>query len=125
MFLPGFTVRELPLDLTNINNVRYREDGKLVALAYDGNVYLLTDTDGDGLEDRAALFWDNKGRLRSPIGMALTPAKYKHGCGLFVACKGKCSLLVDTDGDDVADKEIVVAEGWKELPHGSSHRPKR
>jgi putative heme-binding domain-containing protein len=118
VFLPGFTVRELPLDLTNINNVRYREDGKLVALAYDGNVYLLADTDGDGLEDKASLFWDNKGRLRSPIGMALTPPNYKHGRGLFVACKGKCSLIVDTDGDDVADKEIIVAEGWKELPHG-------
>ncbi|MBO0699025.1 MAG: c-type cytochrome, partial [Zavarzinella sp.] len=118
MFVPGFTVRELPVDLTNINNVRYREDGKLVALAYDGNVYLLSDTDGDGLEDKAELFWDNKGRLRSPIGMALTPPGYKHGRGLFVAAKGKCSLIVDTDNDGVADKEIIVAEGWKELPHG-------
>lgn len=118
MFLPGFSVRELPIDLTNINNVRYREDGKLVALAYDGNVYMLTDTDGDGVEDKATLFWDNKGRLRSPIGMALTPPDYKHGRGLFVAAKGKCSLIVDTDKDDVADKEIIVAEGWKELPHG-------
>ena len=69
--------------------MRYREDGKLVALAYDGNVYLLTDTDGDGLEDKADLFWDNKGRLRSPIGMALTPPDYKHGRGLFVAAQGE------------------------------------
>ena len=89
MFVPGFTVRELPLDLTNINNLRYRADGKLVALAYDGNVYLLTDTDGDGLEDKAELFWDNKGRLRSPIGMALTPPDYKHGHGVFVASQGE------------------------------------
>ncbi|HKB00771.1 MAG TPA: ThuA domain-containing protein [Gemmataceae bacterium] len=118
VFVPGFSARQLPLDLTNINNLRYRDDGKLVALAYDGNVYLLTDTDGDGLEDKAELFWDNKGRLRSPIGMALTPPGNKHGRGLFVAAKGKCSLIVDTDGDDVADKEVVIAEGWKELPHG-------
>jgi putative heme-binding domain-containing protein len=118
VFVPGFSARELPIELANVNNVRYRDDGKLVALGYDGNVYLLTDTDGDGLEDMAHLFWDNKGRLRSPIGMALTPANYKHGRGLFVASKGKCSLIVDTDGDDVADKEIVIAEGWKELPHG-------
>jgi putative heme-binding domain-containing protein len=118
MLVPGFTVRQLPVDLTNINNVRYRPDGKLVALAYDGNVYLLSDSDGDGLEDKVELFWDNKGRLRAPIGMALTPPGYKHGNGLFVAAKGKCSLIVDSKGGDRADREIVVAQGWQELPHG-------
>jgi putative heme-binding domain-containing protein len=118
MLVPGFTVRQLPIDLTNINNIEYRADGKLVALAYDGNVYLLSDTDGDGLEDRVEVFWDNKGRLRAPIGMALTPPGYKHGNGLFVASKGKCSLIVDSKGADHADREIIVADGWQELPHG-------
>jgi putative heme-binding domain-containing protein len=118
MFVPGFTVKELPLALSNINNVRYRPDGKLVALAYNGNVYLLTDRDGDGLEDHAELFWDNKGRLRAPIGMALTPPGYDLGQGLAVASKGKCSLIIDTDGDDRADREVIVAQGWPELPHG-------
>lgn len=112
MFVPGFAARELPLELTNINNVKYREDGKLVAVGYDGNVWLLGDSDGDGLEDRAELFWDNQGRIQAPIGMALTPPGYKHGRGLFIACMGKCSLVVDTDGDDRADREIIVAEGW-------------
>ncbi|MFO0966872.1 MAG: hypothetical protein U0793_14965 [Gemmataceae bacterium] len=116
MLVPGFTVHELPLDLKNINNLRYRPDGKLVALGYDGNIWLLSDTDGDGLEDKAELFWDNKGRLISPIGMALTPPGYKLGEGVFVASKGKVSLIVDTDGDGKADKEIVVASGWKPLP---------
>jgi glucose/arabinose dehydrogenase len=118
VFVPGFTVKELPVDLTNVNNVQYRADGKLVALAYDGNVYLLSDSDGDGLEDKVEVFWENKGRLRAPIGMALTPPKYKHGNGLFVASKGKCSLIVDSRGGDRADKEIIVADGWQELPHG-------
>jgi putative heme-binding domain-containing protein len=118
MFVPGFTVHELPLDLTNINNLLYRPDGKLVALAYDGNIYLLSDTDGDGLEDKAELFWDNKGSLRSPIGMALTPPNYEHGDGVFVASKGKCSLIVDTKRTGKADKEIVIATGWQEIPHG-------
>lgn len=116
MLVPGFTVRQLPLELTNINNVKYRADGKLVALAYNGDLYLLSDSDGDGLEDRAELFWESKGRLRGPIGMALTPPGYKHGNGVFVSSKGKVSLIVDTDGDDKADKEIIVAQGWKEIP---------
>ncbi len=113
VFVPGFTVRQLPVDLSNINNIQYRADGKLVALAYDGNVYLLSDSDGDGLEDKVELFWDNKGRIQAPIGMALTPPKYKHGNGLFIASKGKCSLVVDSKGGDRADREIVIADGWK------------
>jgi putative heme-binding domain-containing protein len=116
MLVPGFTVRQLPVDLTNINNVHYRADGKLYALAYNGNIYLLSDTDGDGLEDKAELFWEAKGRLRGPIGMAVTPPGCKHGNGVFVPSHGKLSLIVDTDGDDRADKEIIVAQGWQELP---------
>lgn len=118
VFVPGFTARELPVNLTNVNNVQYRPDGKLVALAYDGNVHLLSDADGDGVEEKAELFWNNQGRLRAPIGMALTPPGYRHGEGLFVASKGKCSLIVDADGDGKAEREIPVASGWKELPHG-------
>lgn len=106
VFLPGYEVRELPLQLNNVNNVLYRPDGALVALAYDGDVHLLRDTDGDGLEDTAELFWENKGRLRAPIGMALHPR------GLVVPSKGKCSLLLE------GGEEIVVASGWTELPHG-------
>ena len=33
------------------------------------------------LEDKTDLFWENKGRLRAPIGMDLTPPGYKPGTG--------------------------------------------
>ncbi|MBX9628397.1 MAG: ThuA domain-containing protein [Gemmataceae bacterium] len=115
VFAPGFEARRIPVDLSNVNNVKYRPDGTLVALCYNGDVWLLTDTDGDGVEDRASLFWEAKGRLRAPIGMDLTPTKYKHGDGVFVASKGKISLIVDKDGDGKADEEIVVATGWEEI----------
>jgi putative heme-binding domain-containing protein len=118
MFVPGFTAQELPLELPNINNVLYRSDGKLVALAYNGDVYLLSDSDGDGLEDKASLFWENSGRIRSAIGMDLTPPGYGDGPGVFITSKMKCLLVVDSDNDDVADKEITVAEGWQETFHG-------
>ena len=50
--------------------------------------------------------------------MALTPDESPLGEGVFVASKGKVSLIVDADRDGKADKEIIVAQGWKELPHG-------
>ena len=102
VFPPGFTVRQLPLTLRNINNLKYREDGKLVALGYDGQILLITDRDGDGLEDHAEPFWAGNS-LRAPIGMALTPSGYSRGRGVFVSAKGKVSLLVDTNNDDKAD----------------------
>jgi putative heme-binding domain-containing protein len=114
VLVPGFTVKQLPLNLPNINNVRYRHDGKLVALGYNGNIYILSDTDRDGLEDRADVYWENKGHFKGPIGMAVTPRGYRHGDGVFVASKGKVSLVVDTDHDDKGDREIIVARGWKE-----------
>jgi hypothetical protein len=114
---PGFSAREVPVDLMNVNNVRYREDGKLVALAYDGDVWLLADR--DGLEETAHRFFENHGSLAAPIGMALTPPGFRLGRSLFVACKGKVVLLADQDGDDVAEREIVVASGWApgDIPH--------
>jgi putative heme-binding domain-containing protein len=118
MFVPGFVVRELPLALHNVNNVRYRPDGKLLALSYDGNIHLLSDTDHDGLEDHAEVFWQNAGQIQSPVGMALTPPNYHLGDGVFIACLGKLTLVVDTDRDGRADREIVAAQGWKPLPHG-------
>ena len=116
MLQPGFSVREIPVELTNLNNVRYRADGKLVTLGYNGDIHLLSDTDGDGIEDKAELFWKNEGSLRGPIGMLLTPPGYAKGNGVFVPSKGKVSLIVDTNGDDKADEEIIVATGWKEIP---------
>ncbi len=116
MLIPGFRVQELPVNLTNVNNVRYRRDGKLVALGYNGDIHLLSDRDGDGLEETIALYWKNRGAIRGPIGMVLTPEGYPHGQGVILASKGKVSMIVDRDGDDVGDEELIVASGWQEIP---------
>jgi len=105
MLVPGFTVQELTVRLSNINNLRFASDGRLFALAYDGRIHVLRDTDGDGLEDADELFWD-KSTLSVPVGMVLAPE------GVYVSSHGKVSLLRDTDGDGKADREEIVANGW-------------
>ena len=120
MLAPGFSAFELPVDLTNVNNLRYREDGQLYALAYSGDVWLLHDSNGDGLEDTASKFFDSKARLRGPIGMAVIPeghALLKSGKsqGVVVPSKGKVSAILDQDGDGVAEEERIIASGWKEI----------
>lgn len=116
VLVPGFEARWLPVDLPNINNLMYRPDGKLIALGYNGMAWLLEDTDNDGLEDKATVWFDNpKGSVRSPIGMDLLPKGHPLGEGLVVACKGKVVLLHDPDRDGKAT-EKVLAQGWVELP---------
>lgn len=109
--VPGFTARKLPLKLTNLNFLRYRPDGRLYAGAYDGKIYLLRDTDGDGLEDQASVYFESKD-VNVVMGMALTPPGYPRGEGVFIVSRGKALLLLDKDGDHRADEVITVAEGW-------------
>jgi putative heme-binding domain-containing protein len=105
MLVPGFTVRELPLKLTNINDVVYAPDGRLFAAGYDGRIHVLRDSDGDGLEDRVEEYWYQP-TLRTPLGLALAKE------GLYVVANAKIVLLKDTDGDGRADQEEVVVTGW-------------
>ena len=112
MLVPGFLVRELPVHLPNLNNLRFAPDGRLFALAYDGRVHVLRDTNGDGLEDKDELFW-NQPTISVPVGLALTTD------GVYVSSHGKVSRLRDTDGDGKADREEIIASGWPPTDVGS------
>ncbi len=107
MLVPGFTVRELPVQLRNCNNLVYAPDGRLFTLGYDGNVYQLKDTDGDGLEETATKFWDNtKNEIPPSIGMA-----WGQPGGLYIASRGKVIFLKDK-GDGTAELQTVTS-GWR------------
>ena len=105
MLVPGFTVRELPVKLTSLNNIEYAADGRLFAGGYDGRFHLLRDTDGDGLEERVDTF--------SPE----TGANYSLG---MVVKDGEPSAVLtdevvrwrDTNGDGVPDKRETVVKGF-------------
>ncbi len=105
MLVPGFTVRELPLVVNNINNLVFAPDGRLFALCYDGNVLQLRDTDGDGLEDAATHFYRNdKNEILPSIGMCWGPG------GLYIASQGRVIRLRD-NGDGTGELETVTS-GW-------------
>jgi hypothetical protein len=111
MLVPGFTVQELPIRLSNVNNLRFAPDGRLTALGYDGRIHLLRDTDGDGLEDQDNCFGTSQPSV-CPSGWSGRPrdSRFVHG---------KVSLLRDTDHDGKADVEEIIASGWPPTDVGS------
>jgi putative heme-binding domain-containing protein len=106
VLVPGFAAREMPLKLKNLNNLVYAPDGRLFAFGYNGNVYQLFDTDGDGIEDKSSVFFDNsQGELPATIGMAWGPG------GLYIPVKGRIVRLRDT-GKGYGELETAFSD-WK------------
>ncbi|MSU66784.1 MAG: c-type cytochrome [Opitutus sp.] len=114
---PGFEAKAAPVRLTNINFLRYRHDGVLVAGGYNGKIWLLRDTDGDGLEDHAAVYHESTG-INVVMGMAVTPKGDPRGDGVFVATTGKVLFIPDRNGDGRGDGEELVATGWAPMRSG-------
>jgi glucose/arabinose dehydrogenase len=105
MVVPGFTVRELPVKLTSLNNIEYAPDGRLFAGGYDGRFHVLRDTDGDGLEDKVDTF-SPEPSVNYPLGMAV-----KDG-DLYAVLTDEVVRFRDTNGDGVPDKRETVVKGF-------------
>lgn len=105
MLVPGFTVRELPVRLTSLNNIEYAHDGRLFAGGYDGRFHLLRDTDGDGLEDKVDTFSAEKS-ANYPLGIAV-----REGSPYFVLTD-EIIRFEDTNGDGIPEKRISVVKNF-------------
>lgn len=105
LLVPGFTVRELPVKLTSLNNIEYAPDGRLFAGGYDGRFHVLRDTNGDGLEDKVDTFSPDS-NANYPLGMA-----FKDGA-LYTVLADEIVRFTDTDGDGVPDKREAVHKGF-------------
>lgn len=105
MLVPGFEVEELPVTVTNLNNIEYAPDGRLFAGGYDGRFHLLRDTDGDGLEDKLDTFWGETSD-NYPVGMVV-----KDGMP-HALLSDEIVRFRDTDRDGIPDKRETVVKGW-------------
>jgi len=110
--VPGFSARKLTVSLSNCNGLAYHPDGRLFAGAYDGKIYTLRDTDGDGLEDKADVFYQSED-LKLVTGIALTPPGYPRGDGVFVSTRARILLILDKDHDGRGDEVVTVAHDWE------------
>jgi len=107
MHVPGFTVHELPVRLTSLNNVEYAPDGRLFAGGYDGRYHVLRDTDGDGLEDRVDTF-HHQPSPNYPLGVAV-----KDGEPYFVLST-EVIRFRDLDADGIPETREVFATGFED-----------
>lgn len=105
MLLPGFTVRELPVKLTSLNNIEYAADGRLFAGGYDGRFHVLRDLDGDGLEEHVDTF-SPATSANYPLGMTV-----KDG-DLYAVLTDEVIRWQDTKGDGVPNKRTTVIKGF-------------
>jgi mono/diheme cytochrome c family protein len=101
---PGFEGRRLPIATSIMpTSLTWTKSGTLAFSSLKGHVFLLKDTDGDGLEDTPMIFEEG---LAAPYGLIAD------GDDLLVAHKPEVLRLRDTDGDGRADARSVFASGW-------------
>ena len=105
LLLPGFTIRELPIHLTSLNNVEYAPDGRLFAGGYDGRFHLLRDSDGDGVEDQVITFAPTP-TPNYPLGMLV------HEGALYTVLTDEVVRFRDSDGDGVPETRETVVKGF-------------
>ena len=105
MFPPGFSVRELPIKLSSLNNIEYAADGRLFAGGYDGRFHLLRDTNGDGMEDKVDTFSPEPSQ-NYPLGMIVKDGEP------YAVLTDEVVRWHDTDNDGIPDKRETVVKGF-------------
>lgn len=105
LLVPGFTVRELPVKLTSLNNIEYAPDGRLFAGGYDGRFHLLRDENGDGLEETVTTF-SPETSPNYPLGMVVKDGEP------YAILADELIRFHDTDGDGVPDRRETVVKGF-------------
>jgi len=102
--VPGFRGDRLPITTAIMpTGFAWLADGRMAMTSLKGDVWILTDTNKDGLPDSTCLFADG---LSAPYGIQVD------GDSILVAHKPEVLRLRDSDANGHADQFDVVASGW-------------
>lgn len=106
--LPGFSLIKFA-DLYRPTGLAFDAEGQMYVTSQDGNVYLLTDQDGDGRADERRNFAVG---YNFPLGVAVHPSSGE----VYLSYQGAIVVLNDTDGNGRADQERILVG---DLPVGN------
>lgn len=104
---PGFSLIRFA-DVPRPTAMAFDSSGRMFVTSQDGNIYLLTDANGDGRADDSSIF-------ASGYTFALGITIHEPTGDMYVSHQGVISVLRDEDGDNVADGERIFAG---DLPFG-------
>lgn len=104
---PGFSLIKFA-DLPRPTAFAFDASGRLFVTSQDGNVYLVTDENGDRRADSTSIF-------ASSYLFALGIAIHESTGDIYISHQGVISVLRDDNGDNVADGERIFAG---DLPFG-------
>jgi putative membrane-bound dehydrogenase-like protein len=96
-------------DLPRPTAFAFDEQGRMYVTSQNGNVYVLSDRDGDGRADQQAIFASG---YVFPLGVAVQA----QSGDVFVSHQGVISILRDANDDGRADQEEILAG---DLPFGN------
>lgn len=104
---PGFSLIRFA-DVPRPTAIAFDSSGRMFVTSQDGNVYLVTDENGDGRADGSSIF-------ASGYTFALGITIHESTGNIYVSHQGVISVLRDDNGDNVADGERIFAG---DLPFG-------
>jgi glucose/arabinose dehydrogenase len=98
---PGFSLIKFA-DVPRATAFAFDASGRMYATSQDGNVYLVTDQNGDGRADEVSIFASG---FVFALGIAVNPSSGE----VFVSHQGVISILSDGDKNNQADGERILA----------------
>ena len=104
---PGFSLIKFA-DLYRPTGFAFDERGRMYVTSQDGNVYILRDEDQDGRADSLSTYATG---YYFPVGVAVHDPTGE----VYVSYQGAITVLTDTNGDERADEERILAG---DLPTG-------